>query len=198
RLSAAPEDPLENREGQSVWVKGRLKPGASQQRAQAELTNLWKGLERQYPDTNRNRTITVRSELQQRIREDPWDTVIMAILAALAAIVLTIACANVANLMLGRGRARSREMAIRLALGVSRPRLFRQLLTESLLLALVGFALGLGVAYGGIRFLQTIPTGDQIVIAPQLDQRVLIFGLLVAAVSAMLFGLAPARQSLKT
>jgi predicted permease len=112
--------------------------------------------------------------------------------------VLTIACANVANLMLGRGRARSREMAIRLALGVSRPRLLRQLLTESLLLALMGFALGLGVAHGGIRFLQAIPTADQIVIAPQLDQRVLIFGLIVAAASAMLFGLGPARQSLNT
>ena len=72
---------------------------------------------------------------------------------ALVAIVLIIACANVASLMLGRGRARSREMAVRLALGVSRVRLLRQLLIESLVLALIGCALGLGFAYGGVRLL---------------------------------------------
>jgi predicted permease len=198
RLGAAPENPLENREARSFSIKGRLKSGVSKERARAELTTFWKSLERQYPDANRNRTLAVRSELEERIRQDPWDTAILAILGALGAIVLTIACANVANLMLGRGRARSREMAMRLALGVSRSRLLRQLLTESLLLALMGLTLGLGVAYGGIRFLQTIPTSDQIVIAPQLDQRVLIFGLLVAAASALLFGLAPARQGLNT
>lgn len=198
RLSAAPENPLENREARSLFVKGRLASGVSKPRARAELATLWKALEQHYPDANRNRTIVVRSELEERIREDPWDTVIIAILMALAAIVLTIACANVANLMLGRGRARSREMAIRLALGVSRPRLLRQLLTESLLLALMGLTVGLGVAYGGIRFLQTVPTSDQIVIVPQLDGRALLFGLLVAAASALVFGLAPARQSLHT
>src|SRR5260370_4083293 len=108
--------------------------------------------------------------MEERTRQDPWDTAILAILGALAAIVLTIACANVANLMLGRGRARSREMAMRLALGVSRPRLFRQLLTESLLLALMGFPLGLEVASTGIRFLQTIPTSSQIVMLPHLPR----------------------------
>src|SRR6202011_2491399 len=167
RLGAAPENQLENREVRSFSIKGRLKSGVSKERARAELTTFWKSLERQYPDANRNRSLAVRSQLEERIRQDPWDTAILAILGALAAIVLTIACANVANLMLGRGRARSREMAIRLALGVSRPRLLRQLLTESLLLALMGSSLGLGVASSGIRFLRTIPTSDQIVIAPQ-------------------------------
>jgi predicted permease len=198
RLDSTPDSRLEDRQARSVGVKGRLNRGVSKQSAEAELTMLWKGLERQYPDANRTRTIAVRSELEERIREDPWDTIIMGILSALALIVLTIACANVANLMLGRGRARAREMAIRLALGISRPRLLRQLMTESLLLALVGGVLGLGVAYGGIRFLQNIPAPDQIVIAPQLDQRVVVFGLLAAAMSAILVGWAPARQSLKT
>jgi predicted permease len=198
RLGATAENRLEKRAARSLSVMGRLKSGRTRQRAQAELTTAWRALEQQYPDANRNQTIAVRSGLEERIRQDPWDTVLLGILAALSAIVLTIACANVANLMLGRGRTRSREMAIRLALGVSRPRLVRQLLTESLLLALIGCALGLGIAYGGIRFLRTIPTADQIVIAPQLDQRVLAFGLFVAAMSALLFGLAPARQSLRT
>jgi predicted permease len=198
RLSAAAEDPLEQRATPMVLLKGRLKPGVSRQRARAELTALWHGLERQYPDANRNRTIAVRSELEERIRQDSQDAVLLTLLAALAALVLVIACANVANLMLSRARGRSREVAIRLAMGVTRPRLLRQLVAESLLLALVGCALGLGFAYGGIRFLQTIPTGDQIVIVPQLDERVLMFSLFAAAVSAVLFGLAPARQSLKT
>jgi putative ABC transport system permease protein len=198
RLSAVPDDSLENRGARTFDVKGRLKPGVAKARARAELASIWTALAHQYPEANRNRAIAVRGELEDLIRQDPWDTVAIGILMALAAIVLAIACANVANLMLGRGRARSREMAIRLALGVSRSRLFRQLLTESLLLALAGLAIGLGVAYAGIRFLQTIPTSDQIVIAPQLDHRVFSFGLLAAAVSALLFGLAPARQSLKT
>ncbi len=197
RLGASLQDSLEKRDDRSFVVKGRLRHGASKQSARAELTTLWNALALQYPDANRNRTIAVRSELEERIREDPWDAIGLTILGALAAVVLIIACANIANLMLGRARARSREMAIRLALGVSRVRLLRQLATEGLVLALAGFAVGVAFAYGAIRFLQTIPTRDQVVIAPQLDQRVLIFGLIAAAASAILFGLAPARQSLR-
>jgi putative ABC transport system permease protein len=198
RLGAAAENPLEKRDTRAFGILGRLAHGTSKERARAELATLWSALAVQYPDANRNRTIAVRTEIEQRLDQDPWDTILMAILLALAAVVMVIACANVANLMLGRGRARSREMAIRLALGVGRARLLRQLLTEALLLSVLGLALGLAIAYGGIRFLQTIPTADQIVIAPQLDHRVLIFGVLVAAASALLFGLAPARQSLHT
>jgi putative ABC transport system permease protein len=118
----------------------------------------------------------------------------------LAAIVL-IACAN-GEPILGP-RCPSRRVAIRLALGVSRMRLLQQLLTESLLLALLSGALGLGFAYVGIRFFSStaqtlVPADLSIVIAPQLDLRVLAFTLLAAIVSAVLFGLAPAWQSLKT
>src|SRR5262249_9420009 len=101
---------------------------------------------------------------------------------------------------LGRARGRTREMAVRIALGVSRTRLLRQLFAENILLALLGGALGLGLAYAGIRFLQTIqvPTDLPIVIDPQLDHRGLVVSLIPALDSALVFGLAPAFQSLKT
>jgi macrolide transport system ATP-binding/permease protein len=198
RLHASREGTLEKRDVRAFQVKGRLTPRASRASAQAELTTLWGGLARQFPEANAHRTIGVRTELEARVRSDPWDANLVAFLGVLAVIVLVIACANVASLMLGRVRSRSREVAIRLALGVSRSRLVRQLLTESLLLSLMGCGVGLAFAYGGIRFLQTIPVGDQIVIAPRLDLRVVLFSLVAAVASACLFGLGPARRSLGT
>ena len=198
RLDHSTANVLDKRDARVFEVKGRLRSGVSRRTAQAELTTLWTGLIRQFPEANAHRTLTVRTELETRVREDPEDAVLLALLFALVALVLIIACANVANLMLGRARTRSREMAVRLALGVSRARLLRQLLTESLVLSLMGCGFGLVFAYGGIRFLQTLPTADQIAIVPELDERVLIFSLLVATASAALFGLAPARVSLKS
>ena len=198
RLDQKRANVLENRGARAFHVKGRLRSGVSRRTAQAELTTTWDSLARQYPDSNAHRTIAVRTELEQRIRSDPWDAITVGLMGGLAALLLIIACANVANLMLSRVRNRSREMAIRLALGVSRPRLVRQLLTEGLLLSLLGGAAGLGVAYAGIRFLQTIPAGDQIAIAPQLDERVVIFTLLAAMATAAVFAIAPARQSVRT
>jgi predicted permease len=195
------ENLLDDRGARSFAVKGRLKSGVSRQEAQTELTALWQRLEQQYPDWNRSRTISVHSQLQQRIQEEgPATAIMIAMMMALVAVVLLIACANIASLMLGRGRARSREMAIRLALGVSRIRLLRQLLIENLLLALIGYVLGLGFAFAGLRLLQAAftPTELRVVIAPQLDQRVLIVSVLAAVMSALLSGLPPAWQSLKT
>jgi predicted permease len=114
--------------------------------------------------------------------------------------VLLIACANVASLLLGRARARSREIALRISLGATKFRLVRQMLTESLLLALSGAVLGLWIGYAGITYLQTIaiPTDPPITITPRMDTRVLLFSLAAALISAILFGLVPALRSLKT
>jgi predicted permease len=189
---------LEDRAARAFIVKGRLRPGVSRRRAQAEMASLWSGLARQFPDANGRRAIAVQTELESRIQADPWDAAALALLLGLVALVLVIACANVANLMLGRVRVRSREMAIRLAIGVSRGRLVRQLLTESVLLALIGCSAGLALAWGGIRFLTTIPVGPQVVIDPRLDVRVLAVSVAAALASAVLFGVAPARESLRT
>jgi len=202
QLIAGSDNPLEDRKASSWDIRGRLRPGVSVKDAESELTMLWKELELQYPDINRDRTIAVRTELEQRIRSTPANAVIGVMMTTLAALVLIIACANVANLMFGRARSRSREVAIRLALGVNRMRLLRQLLTESLVLALLGGALGVGLAYGGIRFLAAsaqsiVPTDIPVVISPELDSRVLVFSLAAAVASAALFGVAPAWQSLK-
>src|SRR5262249_52304997 len=153
--------------------------GVSRESAQAELATVAKNLEKAYPDTNKNRVITARTELQARWQSDPYDAALALTLLALSGLVLMIACANVANLLLARSRARSREIAIRLAIGAGRLRLLRQLLIESVMLALCGCVLGLGIAYGGIRFLQTIkiPSDIPVVIDSKLDYRVLLFSL---------------------
>jgi macrolide transport system ATP-binding/permease protein len=200
RLSGAPKDPLEDRNDYGLTVEGRLKNGVSLKQAQAEMATLWKGLQQQYPADTRNRTMAVRTQMQSRIEQDSVDAILVTMLMALASLVLLIACANVANLLLGRARGRSREMAVRIALGVSRTKLLRQLFAENILLSVIGGLLGLGFAYGGIRFLRTIPipTDIPVVIDPQLNERVLAFSLIAAVVSALVFGLAPAFQSLKT
>ena len=199
RLSASQEDPMEDRKSHNFDVLGRLKPGVAREAAQAELATIWKALEPLHSVADQQRVVRVRTELQARVVQDPPDAYLITLLLALVAVVLVIACANVANLLLGRARGRSRELAIRLALGVSRARLIRQLLTESVLLALLGGAAGIALGYAGIRFLQTIqiPTDLPISISPQLDSRVLLFSLICALASAIVFGLAPALQSSK-
>jgi predicted permease len=200
RLNALPKDPLEERSQRDFEVKGRLKAGVTREAAQAELTTIWKGLESLQSEADRQRILRVRTELQARIRSSPPDAYLVMMLMALVAVVLVIACANVANLLLGRARGRTREVAIRIAIGITRARLVRQLLTESVLLALLGVAAGLAFAYGGIRFLQTIriPSDFPIVISPQMDSRVLLFSLLSGVASALVFGLVPALQTSKT
>jgi putative ABC transport system permease protein len=197
RLEGQNKDPLGDRGRHELSVCGRLKAGISQESAQSEMTTLGDNLKHAYPLTNSDRRIVVRTELQAIVAKEPSRLAIAAILLALSGVVLIIACANIANLVLARGRARSREIAIRLSIGAGRFRLIRQLMTESLTLALLGSLLGLGVGSGGILLLSTIriPSELPFVVGVEMDTRVLTFSLFAAIVSCLIFGLAPALQA---
>ena len=188
---------LEARDVRVFTVKGRLKPGVTMAQAQAELAVIARSLERAYPDTNRNQGVLLRTELEARFAQGPENAKLIGLLAALSLAVLLVACANVASLLLSRSRVRSREIAMRLAIGASRRTLIGQLLTESLLLALAGGVMGLGVAEAGVAFFNrlTFESDFPIVFSVQLDQRVMLVSLALSLLSTVLFGLAPAVQT---
>jgi predicted permease len=200
RLSGEPMDPLEDRDRHNLIVKARLRSGASHESAQAELAIIGAALEREHVTTNRNRHMAVRTELERRIQQSPQLLALVKMLMGLVALILIIACSNVANLLLARGRTRSREIAIRLSIGAARARVVRQLMTESLIVALAGGLAGLLAGYGGILLLQTlsVPSDPPNVLGVQLDWRVVEFSLLVALGSCVFFGLAPAWQTART
>jgi len=198
RLTTSSDDHmLESRSQRSLTIKGRLRPGVTLDQARAELQVIAKNLERTYPDTNRNIGVLVNTELQERFRQDSIDSQLSEMLLALAAAVLLVACANVASLLLSRSRVRSREIALRIAIGAGRSRLIRQLLTESLLIGLAGGALGVAVAYAGVSFFGglEVPSDLPIKIIVQLDHRALLVCLAASVISALLFGLVPALQT---
>ncbi len=196
RLAADPKA-LDSRSNRSLAVKGFLKPGVSMAQAQAELTTFAHNLERAYPDTNKNQEMVVRTELETRIDQDPIDAALSAMLLLLSAAVLVVACINVASLLTSRAPARAKEMALRLAVGAGRSRLIRQLITESLLVALAGGLLGIGVGYLGVLVFRQIqiPSDLPITLSFQLNPRVLFFSLAVAVFSVLFFGLIPALQT---
>ncbi len=200
RLAATPADPLEDRGLHNLVVKGRLAPGSSRESAEAELRTIGAALEREYPRTNHNRRPLVRTELARRIQQTPQLLALIKMLMGLVVLVLVIACSNLGNLLLARAHARSREIAIRLSIGAARRRLLRQLMTESLILALCGAAAGLMIASGGILLLQTlsVPSDPPSVLGVQLDWRVAGFSLVAALLSCGFFGLAPAWHALRT
>jgi macrolide transport system ATP-binding/permease protein len=198
RLVPTPKaSPFEARDLRSLDIRGRLKRGVTMAQANTELSVIATDLERAYPDTNRNQTITARTELQARIASAPPVARLLVMLNLLAAAVLFVACANVAGLLASRAPVRAREIALRLAIGAGRPRILRQLITESMLIALIGGGLGLGVGYAGVTMFRQfrIPTDLPIVASFDLDRRVLLASLVVALVSAILFGLGPAIRS---
>jgi putative ABC transport system permease protein len=190
-------DPFTTRDLRDLTVKGRLAPGVSITAARAELAHISADLARAYPDTNADQEITAQTEMEERFEARPLDTRLVVMMTTLSIAVLCVACANVAGLLASRAPVRSREIALRLAVGAGRARLVRQLVTESLGIALAGGAGGIAIGYLGIILLRQIQLPTDIVAGPQivLDQRALQFSLAVAVASAFLFGLGPAIQT---
>ena len=188
---------LERRDVRWLTVKGRLKPGIGIAQASADLAAIATRLEQMYPQTNRNQRVDVSTEFQAKVRQSPPNAALVAMLLLLAGCVLAVACANVTGLLLSRSRARSREIAVRLAIGAGRGALVRQLLLENLLLALAGGAAGIAVAYAGTSFLNRLPIPTEIPLAyhVSVDQRMLFFTLAATVISTFLFGLTPALQT---
>ena len=191
------ENTLEKRDARGLTVKGRLKPGVTVDQANQDLSAIASRLEQMYPKTNRDQKVRVQSELRMRLAQDPPNTAMVAMLLTLACCVLLVACANVTGLLLSRARARSREIAIRLAVGANRAILMRQLLFESLIIALAGGFAGVTIAYLGASFFNDIPIPTDVPIAfhVAVDQRMLFFTVVMSLVSTVVFGFAPAWQA---
>ena len=177
------------REDRSITVYGRLKPGVSLAQAQAQMDGITRRLEQQYSKTNSGWAAQVNNLQEQSTK--PIRPLLL-ILMVVVGFVLLIACANVANLLLARATTRQKDVAIRLALGSSRSRLMRQLLIENLLLALLGGAAGLLLAFWGMNFLSVI-VRDRVSYLEKLtiDLRVLAFTLLVSILVGIIVGLIP-------
>jgi predicted permease len=193
---------LEDRGHHALVVAGRLKPGLTEAVATERLDLIARRLEEAYPAENKDRTLLVNKLSRMATSTSPQNNsgpaVGSALLMALSAVVLLIACLNIANMLLARGSARRKEIAIRVAVGGARARVVRQLLTESFLLALAGAAAGLLIAYWSTRLLfgtlaPILPLA--ITFEPTPDLTVLIAATTLAVVATMMFGVGPALRS---
>jgi putative ABC transport system permease protein len=202
QLAWVPLQPLvqdDRRADRNLAVLARLKPGVSLEAARAEVRAVVQRIAAQSPETHQGWSGDLRP-LREELAGRDTRLMVMTMMGAVLCVLL-IACSNVANLLLARATVRQREVAVRAAFGAGRVRLVRQLLTESLVIGLLGGALGVVFAYWGIRWIEiSIPADNPPPYWMQfkLDGPVLLYTLGIAVVTGLLFGLAPALQALKT
>jgi putative ABC transport system permease protein len=193
-IAFSPQE-LANRGGHYLTVVARMKPGVALQEAHADIAAIMQRINRDHPTPGFEFGSVVIS-LREQLAGDVRPALILLLVAV--GFVLLIACANIANLLLARGAARYREIAVRAALGAGRHRIVRQLLTESVLLAVAGGAAGLLFAWLSFSFLkQIVPAGMALNAGVRIDARIFGFTLLLSLLTGIIFGLAPALQAAK-
>jgi len=191
------DDYLESRDSANFFVQGRLKPGVTYSQAEGALKSIAAQLASEYPNENENKTIELSPPgLFGAFMRGPV-LGFAGVLMAIVGLVLLLACTNLANLLLARATERRKEIAIRLAIGASRSRLIRQLLTESVLLAMMGGAIGFALAYWLVGAMTGLKPPIDIPLSTDLhiDYRVLLFTAAVSLVTGLIFGLLPALQA---
>ena len=182
--------PEHHRQTRNLTVIGRLLPNVSIEEAEADMNRVAAGIAQRHPESNEGWTVDLVSAHEQALGDTPK---MLLIIFGAVGFVLLISCANVANLMLGRAAYRSQEMAVRAAIGASRGRIGQQLLTESLVIGLLGGALGVVMAFQGVRTFLALEPGDLPRTAEVgVDLRVLLFALVTSVLTGVLFGLSPA------
>ena len=186
------------RDARNLQAFGRLAPGVTLDQARADLSAIASRLTHDFPDTNKDIRASVMT-FNERYNGGPIKLIFLSLMGAVG-FVLLIACANVANLLLGRSSARAREMSVRVSLGATRWRIVRQLLAESVLLAILGGGLGLALAAVGVRLfdLATSDVGRPYWIQFTMDGRVIAFFAAVCLGTGVVFGLAPALHASRT
>ena len=191
---------LEERSDWVIWVAGRLKPGVTKERAEANLNALATGLAKEYPNVNDGWKLhLIKPGMMGEDLQAPTRAFLGGVMA-LAALVLLAACANLGSLWAARSADRYREIAVRVSIGANRTRIVRQLLTETLLLAMVSSACSCALAVGILHLLSQwqLPVGVPLQLDVMPDWRVLLFALAASTLSGILFGIAPARQAWRT